>query len=104
MRQQATKPQENPLLKLALEMGPLLVFFLANNKPQIFAPLLKPFLSEAILSGPQAGIFTATAVFMVALVASLIASRILVGHLPIMPIVSGGGRARFRRADAVFAG
>ena len=82
------KDKENPLLKLALEMGPLLVFFLANNKPQIFAPLLKPFLSEAILSGPQAGIFTATAVFMVALVASLIASRILVGHLPIMPIVS----------------
>lgn len=80
--------KENPLLKLALEMGPLLMFFLANNRPALFAPLLKPFFSERMLNGPQAGIFTATAVFMVALLASLVASRILVGKLPIMPIVS----------------
>lgn len=82
------KEKENPLLKLALEMGPLLLFFLANNKPALFAPLLRPFFSETMLTGPQAGIFTATAVFMVALLVSLVASRILVGHLPIMPIVS----------------
>lgn len=82
------KEKENPLLKLALEMGPLLLFFLANNKPALFAPLLRPFFNETMLTGPQAGIFTATAVFMVALLVSLVASRILVGHLPIMPIVS----------------
>ena len=56
------------LLKLAVEVGPLLVFFLVNAR---------------------AGIFWGTGVFMGATLASLIASRILFGRIPVMPLVSG---------------
>jgi intracellular septation protein len=65
-----TGPQERPVapwLKLVLEMGPLVLFFLINR---------------------QRGIFDATAVFMVAVVASLLVMRRLTGRLPIMPLVS----------------
>ena len=41
------KPQLNPALKLALDLGPLLLFFLANSQPQLFAPLLAPFLPRS---------------------------------------------------------
>lgn len=58
----------NPILKLVLELGPLVVFFFANQR---------------------AGLFTATAVFMVATAIALIVHYALVRHLPIMPIVSG---------------
>jgi intracellular septation protein len=57
----------NPFLKLALEMGPLVVFFLANQK---------------------AGIFAATGLFMAAVLASLVVSYALTRHLPVMPIVT----------------
>ena len=57
-----------PLLKLALELGPLVVFFLANN---------------------QFGIFAATGAFMVATVTSLIASKLLLKKVPVMPLVTG---------------
>ena len=57
----------NPGLKLLLELGPLLLFFIANARW---------------------GIFVATGVFMVAVVAALIASYVLTRHLPIMTIVS----------------
>ena len=83
------KPPENALLKLALEMGPLLVFFLANNKPDLFRPLLRPLLPAALIDGAQGGIFVATAVFMVAMLVSLVLTRALLGKLPIMPLVSG---------------
>ena len=66
-----TKPDdgkaENPLIKLALEMGPLVLFFVTNAK---------------------AGIFTATAIFMGAVVISLGLSRLLLRQWPIMPLVS----------------
>ena len=67
-----TKPAEAPLkaqlLKLAVEVGPLAVFFIVNAR---------------------AGIFWGTGVFMGATVASLIASRILFGRIPVMPLVTG---------------
>ena len=85
----AERQQENRLLKLALEMGPLLMFFLANSRPSLFAPILSRFLPTQLFEGPQAGIFAATAVFMVAMLISLVLSRWLVGKLPIMPLVSG---------------
>ena len=85
-----TRPAKvNPVLKLVLEMGPLMVFFLANQRPALFHPLLEPFLGRALLEGPKAGIFTATAVFMLAMVVSLLATWVLLRSLPIMPLVSG---------------
>lgn len=57
-----------PLLKLALELGPLVIFFVGNSRFDLFV---------------------ATAAFMVATVISLIASRLLLKKLPIMPLVTG---------------
>jgi intracellular septation protein len=57
----------NPILKLVLEVGPLVVFFLANQK---------------------AGIYAATGLFMVAVLISLAVSYTLTRHLPVMPMVS----------------
>lgn len=57
----------HPMLKLATEIGPLILFFVANAKFNIFA---------------------ATATFMVAIIVSLIVSWVMTRHLPIMAIVS----------------
>ena len=57
-----------PLLKIALELGPLAIFFFANTR---------------------FGIFHATAAFMVAIAISLSASWILTRRLAIMPLVTG---------------
>jgi intracellular septation protein len=82
------KPQLNPWLKLALDLGPLLLFFYANSKPALFEPWLAPLIPEAVASGERAGIFVATAVFMVAIVAALVISYVLTRHLPVMAMVS----------------
>ena len=78
-----TKKQLNPFLKLALEMGPLLLFFFANSRPALFMPLVGPLLPAAV-SGDKASIFVATAVFMVAILISLAVSYALTRHLPVM--------------------
>jgi intracellular septation protein len=83
------KPPENALLKLVLEMGPLVAFFLSNSKPDLFRPLLAPLLPATLITGPQSGIFVATAVFMIAMLVSLVLTKTLMGKLPIMPLVSG---------------
>jgi len=82
------RKQLNPLLKLAFDFGPLVLFFLANSKPALFAPLLRPFLPATMLTDQHAGIFTATAVFMVAVLAALAVSYALTRHLPIMTMVT----------------
>ncbi len=82
-----TRKQLNPLLKLALEMGPLILFFFANSRPQLFMPFVAPLLPEAV-SGEKAGIFVATAVFMVAILVSLAVSYVLTRHLPVMAMVT----------------
>jgi intracellular septation protein len=75
--------KENAGLKLALELGPLLVFFLGNSYGERLAKWF-PALSE--LGGP---LFIATGLFMTATIISLVASKIIVGKLPLMPLVSG---------------
>jgi intracellular septation protein len=82
------KPQLNPLTKLALDLGPLLLFFFVNSRPALFAPLLKPFLPDALLSGEHAGIFTATAIFIPAILLALAAGYVLTRHLPLMPVIT----------------
>jgi intracellular septation protein len=62
-----TKPKLNPLLKLALDLGPLLLFFFANSRY---------------------GIFVATATFMIAVLLALAVSYALTRTLPIMPVVT----------------
>src|SRR5262245_17717455 len=78
----------NPGLKLVLDIGPLILFFVANSRPELFTPLLSPLFPQALFSGERAGIFVATAIFMVAVVAALVVSYALTRHLPIMPLVT----------------
>ncbi|MBL0374772.1 septation protein A [Rhizobium sp. KVB221] len=75
--------KENVGLKLALELGPLLVFFFANSYGDKLAKMF-PMLAE--LGGP---LFIATGLFMAATVISLFVSKVIVGKLPLMPLVSG---------------
>ena len=82
------KPQLSPGLKLALDLGPLILFFIANMRPALFAPILSPFLAPELLAGPHAGIFAATAVFIPAILAALAISYALTRHLPVMPVVT----------------
>jgi len=63
----AEKVQLNPLLKLVLDIGPLVLFFVANGR---------------------FGIFVATAIFMVAIIMALLASFAVTKRWPIMPVVS----------------
>ena len=82
------RPQIHPMLKLALDLGPLLLFFFANAKPALFEPWIAPLISDAVATGERAGIFVATAVFMVAILASLVISYALTRRLPVMAVVS----------------
>lgn len=63
----APRKRLNPGLKFALEMGPLVLFFIANQK---------------------FGIFPATGVLMASVLAALAVSYALTRHLPTMPVVT----------------
>ena len=79
----SAKKQINPLLKLALEIGPLIVFFFANARGEWLTatfPVLEAFGDP---------IFLATGLFMIATAVALSVSWLLVRSLPIMPLVSG---------------
>jgi len=73
----------NPILKLVLELGPLIVFFFANARGEW---LMEKVPALASLGGP---IFVATALFMVATATALVVSWFVMRSLPIMPLVSG---------------
>ena len=74
----------NPVLKLFLELGPLLVFFFANARAEWLAEQYPPLAS---LGEP---IFIASAFFMTATAIALTISWIKLRSLPIMPILSAG--------------
>jgi intracellular septation protein len=82
------KPQLPVGLKLALDLGPLVLFFVATTRPALFAPLVAPFLSPELLAGPHAGIFTATVVFIPAVLIALAIGYAKTRHLPVMPVVT----------------
>jgi len=66
-------------LRMSLELGPLIVFFLMNSKADAFFG-----------SPPEQNIFYATGMFMVATIIALIATYILFKKIPMMPLVTGG--------------
>jgi intracellular septation protein len=99
------KPQLHPLLKLALDFGPLLLFFFANFRPALFEPWLAPIIPEAVATGARSGIFVATAVFMVAIVAAFLISYAMTRRVPVMALVTAvivvvfGGLTLFLQND-----
>ncbi len=66
-------------LRMGLEVGPLVVFFLVNAKAAAWFDV-----------ADKASIFYATGAFMIATVISLSASYILHRQIPMMPLVTGG--------------
>ncbi|MES0885052.1 septation protein A [Roseibium sp. SCP14] len=78
-----TRKELSPLLKLALELGPLGIFFLFNSRGEQIAAAFP------VLQSIGQPIFLATAAFMVAITISLAVSLWLTRRLPIMPLVSG---------------
>jgi intracellular septation protein len=62
------KTQPHPLFKLATELGPLMVFFVANARYHLFV---------------------ATGAFMVAIVVAMVASYVVTRHVPLMALVTG---------------
>lgn len=63
----AEKKQLNPMLKLALDIGPLILFFAMNSR---------------------LGIYYATGAFMIAVLAALAVSYALTRHIAVMPVVT----------------
>lgn len=61
------KPKLNPLVKMAFDFGPLVLFFFANS---------------------YRGIFFATAAFMIAVVVALAIQYVLIRKIPIVPVVT----------------
>lgn len=78
----------SPWLKLGVEMGPLILFFIANARPKLFEPLVSPFLPEALLRGPNAGLFTATLVLIVAVIVALVVSFVKARRIPAAPLMT----------------
>lgn len=78
-----SRKEVTPLLKLALELGPLMVFFFANARGEW---LIERFPVLSTIGEP---IFIATALFMAATAVALITSWIMTRSLPIMPLISG---------------
>ena len=70
-------------LKLALEMGPLLVFFLANSYGDELAA------AYPVLNDLGGKIFIGTAFFMVAMAISLTLTWILERRIAVMPLITG---------------
>ena len=62
------KTQPHPLFKLATELGPLIIFFVANAKFNLFV---------------------ATGAFMVAITMAMISSYVVTKHVPMMALVTG---------------
>jgi len=75
-------------LKFAVEIGPLIVFFIANARPKLFAPLVSPFLPAQVLSGPNGALFTATLVLMAAVAAALCVSFAVTRKLAAVPLAT----------------
>jgi len=66
---QSENSKTNPLIRLLIDVGPLVIFFIANARE---------------------GIFFATGAFMVAIMISVSISFVLERKLPIMPVVTAG--------------
>jgi intracellular septation protein len=85
-----------PLIKLSLELGPLIVFFIANAfGKQIIERV-------PLFAGFDDPLYPATAFFMVAMAISLFLSWILLKRIAVMPVVTAVVLAVFGTLTFVF--
>lgn len=87
---------KQPLIKLALELGPLIVFFIANAfGKQIIE-------SVPLFHGFDDPLYPATAFFMVAMAISLVLSWVLLKRIAVMPVVTAVVLAIFGTLTFIF--
>ena len=88
-----TASPSRALGKFLIELGPLLVFFFANSRPETVQALVLPLLPALGVELPpmilEKPIFLATGLFMLMMTAALVASLVWLRHVPVMPLVSG---------------
>jgi len=77
-----------PWLKLIIEAGPLVVFFVVNGRDGL-PELRHLWLAGDAPVGLQQSLFEATGAFMIVTVLALFAGWFLERRLPVMPLVSG---------------
>lgn len=85
-----------PLIKLALELGPLIVFFVANAFGRQIIQTVPLF------SGFDDPLYPATAFFMVAMAISLVLSWVLLRRIAVMPVVTAVVLAVFGTLTFIF--
>ena len=76
------KKEVSPVLKMVLELGPLVVFFLANSYGEELAA------RWPVLEALGGKIFVGTAFFMVAMLISQAISLSVLRHIAVMPLVT----------------
>lgn len=77
-----------PWIKLAIEAGPLVVFFVVNGRDGL-PEFRNLWLPEGGSLMAEQGLFEATGAFMVATLLALVTGWVLERRLPVMPLVSG---------------
>ncbi len=82
MQANTKKGEVSPVLKLVLELGPLVVFFLANRYGEELAAAWPP------LQALGGKIFVGTAFLMVAMLISQAISLAVLRHIAVMPLVT----------------
>jgi len=87
---------KQPLIKLALELGPLIVFFIANAFGKQLIETIPLF------AGFDDPLYPATAFFMVAMAISLVLSWILLKRIAVMPVVTAVVLAIFGTLTFIF--
>jgi intracellular septation protein len=82
MQSKSGKSEVSPALKLVLELGPLVVFFLANRYGEELASAWPP------LQALGGKIFVGTAFLMIAMLVSQAISLAVLRHIAVMPLVT----------------
>ncbi|MGI9401271.1 MAG: septation protein A [Rhizobiaceae bacterium] len=82
MQASSKKAEVSPVLKMVLELGPLVVFFLANRYGEELAAAWPP------LEALGGKIFVGTAFLMVAMLISQAISLAVLRHIAVMPLVT----------------
>ncbi|MEM9138271.1 MAG: septation protein A [Pseudomonadota bacterium] len=108
------KTEPNGLLKLLLEIGPLVIFFVTFQYgeeilkiPAVFG-VLEPITSKEALEGRSGPLYVSTAAFMVAITISLAVSWALTRSLPRMAVITAilvivfGGLTLWLQNDTFF--
>ncbi|MGI8569434.1 MAG: septation protein A [Methylocella sp.] len=79
---------QSPWLKFGVEMGPLIPVLFRQRAAKTVRARRRPLLPPSVLSGANAGLFTATLVLMAAVAVALAVSFVATRRLPAVPLMT----------------